>query len=176
MDSRILPSLAKVSPHENKFRMSCKRTRANAVRHAAMNKTSISTSQYNFAAVTLSYINGVSETPLLGETIGQCLDRISARFADADALVSRHQGVRYTYRELHRQVEIVARGLMSLGVKRGDRVGVWSPNCAEWFVAQYALAKAGAIMVHVNPAYRLRELEHALAQSGVSVLLSARGF
>jgi fatty-acyl-CoA synthase len=126
--------------------------------------------------VALSYINGVSETPLLGETIGRCLDRISARFGDADALVSRHQDVRYTYRELHRQVEIAARGLMSLGVKQGDRVGVWSPNCAEWFVAQYALAKAGAIMVHVNPAYRLRELEHALAQSGVSVLISAHGF
>ena len=126
--------------------------------------------------MTPSYINGVSETPLLGETIGQCLDRISARFPDSDALVSCHQGIRYTYRELHREVEIAARGLMSLGVKRGDRVGVWSPNCAEWLIAQYALAKAGAIMVNVNPAYRLRELEHALTQSGVSVLISARGF
>ena len=113
---------------------------------------------------------------MLGETIGKCLDRISAKFPDSDALVSCHQGIRYTYRELHSDVEIVARGIMSLGVKRGDRVGVWSPNCAEWLIAQYALAKAGAIMVNVNPAYRLRELEHALTQSGVSVLISARGF
>ena len=78
-----------------------------------------------------SYIHGVSETPLLGETIGQCLDRISAKFPDGDALISCHQGIRHTYRELHREVELVARGIISLGVKRGDRVGVWSPNCAE---------------------------------------------
>jgi fatty-acyl-CoA synthase len=123
-----------------------------------------------------SYIHGPSETPLLGETIGQCLDRIVAQFPESDALVSRHQEIRYTWRELHRQVETVARGIMSLGVQRGDRVGVWSPNCAEWLIAQYALAKIGAIMVNVNPAYRLRELEHALNQSGVSVLISARGF
>jgi fatty-acyl-CoA synthase len=126
--------------------------------------------------VNPSYINGASETPLLGETIGQCLDRISARFPDSDALVSCHQGIRFTYRELHREVEIVARGMISLGVKRGDRVGVWSPNCVEWLIAQYALAKTGAIMVNVNPAYRSRELEHALTQSGVSILISARGF
>src|SRR5207244_2093257 len=117
-----------------------------------------------------------SETPLLGETIGLCLDRIAAQYPENDALVSCHQRLCYTYRELHREVETVARGIMSLGVERGERVGVWSPNCAEWLIAQYALAKIGAIMVNINPAYRLRELEHALTQSGISVLISARGF
>jgi len=126
--------------------------------------------------VTLSYIHGVSETALLGETLGQCLDRISGEFPDTEALVSCHQRLRYTYRDLLREVEAAARGILSLGVRRGDRVGVWSPNCAEWLIAQFALAKAGAIMVNVNPAYRLRELEHALSQSGVSVLIAARGF
>src|SRR5262245_41500765 len=135
----------------------------------------ISSSAYN-PSVTPSYVHGPSETPLLGETIGQCLDRTAAKFPDCEALVSCHQGLRYTYRELLREVEAVALGILSLGVQRGDRVGVWSPNCAEWLIAQYALAKAGAIMVNVNPAYRLRELEHALKQSGVSALIAAVGF
>jgi fatty-acyl-CoA synthase len=126
--------------------------------------------------VTASYDHGTSETPLLGETIGACLNRIAAKFGDRDALISCHQRIRYTYGELHREVERVACGLLSIGVERGDRVGVWSPNCAEWLIAQYALAKAGAIMVNINPAYRLRELEHALSQSGVSVLIAAQAF
>ena len=123
-----------------------------------------------------SYAHGTSETPLLGETIGACLDRIAGRFGERDALISCHQRIRYTYGELHREVERVACGLLSLGVERGDRVGVWSPNCAEWLISQYALAKLGAIMVNINPAYRLRELEHALSQSGVSVLIAAQAF
>jgi fatty-acyl-CoA synthase len=126
--------------------------------------------------VTPSYAHGTSEKPLLGETIGACLDRIAGRFGERDALISCHQRIRFTYGELHREVERVACGLLSLGVERGDRVGVWSPNCAEWLIAQYALAKVGAIMVNINPAYRLRELEHALSQSGVSVLIAARAF
>src|SRR4029077_14730310 len=105
-----------------------------------------------------------------------CLDRICEQFADSDALISRHQGIRYTYGQLKNEVENAARGLMSIGVEKGDRVGVWSPNCAEWLIAQYALAKAGAIMVNINPAYRIRELEHALTQSGVSVIVAATGF
>jgi fatty-acyl-CoA synthase len=132
--------------------------------------------EYNLRTVTLSYAHGPSETPLLGETIGACLDRIVSKFGPRDALISCHQGLRYTYRELRQEVETVARGLMSLGVARGDRVGFWSPNCAEWLIAQYALAKAGAIMVNINPAYRVRELQHPLSQSGVSVLIAARGF
>ena len=105
-----------------------------------------------------------------------CLDRICKKFADSDALISRHQGFRYTYGQLKQEVENAARGLMWIGVEKGERVGVWSPNCAEWLIAQYALAKVGAIMVNINPAYQIRELEHALTQSGVSVIVAARGF
>jgi fatty-acyl-CoA synthase len=123
-----------------------------------------------------SYVSGPSDVSLLGETIGQCLDRISAEVGDHDAVVSCHQGISYTYRQLHVESERVARGLIGLGVQRGDRVGIWSPNCAEWVVTQFAAAKAGAILVNVNPGYRVRELEYALAQSGVSVLIAARRF
>ena len=103
-----------------------------------------------------------------------CLDRICEQFGDSEALISRHQNLRYTYGQLKQQVENAARGMISIGVQKGDRVGVWSPNCAEWLIAQYALAKVGAIMVNINPAYRLRELEHALTQSAVSVLVGQR--
>ena len=126
--------------------------------------------------MSTSYVSGPSDVPLLGETIGQCLDRIAATFGDRDALVSCHQQVRYSYLELHTEVERVARGLLALGVARGDRVGIWSANRAEWVITQYAAAKAGAILVNVNPAYRLRELEYALVQSGVSVLIAAQRF
>ena len=105
-----------------------------------------------------------------------CLDRICEHFGDSEALISRHQSLRYTYGQLKQQVENAARGMISIGVEKGDRVGVWSPNCAEWLIAQYALARVGAIMVNINPAYQLRELEHALTQSGVSVIVAARGF
>src|SRR5262245_15083674 len=124
----------------------------------------------------LSYVSGPSTAPLLGETIGQCLDRIASTFGDRDAVVSCHQRLSCTYRQLHAESERVARGLIGLGVQRGDRVGIWSANCAEWVVTQYAAAKAGAILVNVNPGYRLRELEYALVQSGISVLVAARRF
>jgi fatty-acyl-CoA synthase len=123
-----------------------------------------------------SYVHGCSNTPLLGETIGTCFDRICEHFVDSEALISRHQSLRYTYGQLKQQVENAARGMISIGVQKGDRVGVWSPNCAEWLIAQYALAKVGAIMVNINPAYRLRELEHALTQSGPSILVAAKRF
>jgi fatty-acyl-CoA synthase len=123
-----------------------------------------------------SYVSGSSDVPLLGETIGQCLDRITAAFGDREALVSCQQNVRYTYRELHAEAERIARGLLALGVAHGDRVGIWSANRAEWVVMQQAAAKAGAVLVNINPAYRVRELEYALVQSGVSVLIAARGF
>ena len=103
-----------------------------------------------------SYVHGSSDVPLLGETIGQCLDRMALAHPEGEALVSAHQNLRYTYGELHAEVELVARGLMALGIARGDRVGVWSANCAEWLIVQYAAAKVGAILVNVNPAYRLR--------------------
>src|SRR4029453_12711667 len=104
------------------------------------------------------------------------LDRAAARFGDRDALVSCHQDLRYTYADLLREVNRTARALLALGVGKGDRVGIWSSNRAEWLIVQYATAKVGAILVNINPAYRLRELEYALAQSGVAVLIAARRF
>ena len=127
-------------------------------------------------AAAPAYVHGASDVPLLGETIGQNLDRTTASFPDRDALVSVHQGIRQTYAEFHAAVEEVARGLLALGIEPGDRVGIWSPNNAEWATLQYATAKVGAILVNVNPAYRTSELAYALGQSGVSTLVLARGF
>jgi fatty-acyl-CoA synthase len=124
----------------------------------------------------LSYANGISNTPLLGETIGANLERTVARFPDREALVSRHQGLRYTYQALNDAVDVVARGLLDLGLEVGDRVGVWSPNCAEWVLVQYATAKVGVILVNINPAYRTSELAHALGQSGCRLLVAASSF
>ncbi len=118
-----------------------------------------------------SYTCGVSEIPLRGETIGEMLNQIAAKFPDTEALVSVHQGIRYTYREFLEEVEVVARGLMALGVERGNRVAIWSLNYAEWVVVQFATAKIGAIMVNINPAYRTYELEYALKQSEVQTLI-----
>ena len=126
--------------------------------------------------MSLSYVHGPASTPLLGTTIGAALNRAADEFGHRDALISCHQEVRYTYRELLDEVNRVARGLLALGVQRGDRVGIWSPNVAEWVLTQYAAAKVGAILVNVNPSYRLRELEYALNQSGISVLIAARKF
>jgi fatty-acyl-CoA synthase len=126
--------------------------------------------------MSCSYVHGTGSVPLLGETIGASLDRIAARFGDRDALISCHQKLRYTYAQLLDEVNRAARGLLALGVERGDRVGIWSGNAAEWVITQYAAAKVGAILVNINPAYRLRELEYALKQSGISVLVTARTF
>jgi len=118
-----------------------------------------------------SYTCGVSDIPLRGETIGAMLNQIAAKYPDTEALVSVHQGIRYTYREFLEEVEVVARGLMALGVERGDRVAIWALNYAEWVVVQFATAKIGAIMVNINPAYRTYELEYALKQSEVQTLI-----
>ncbi len=123
-----------------------------------------------------SYVSGVSDTPLLGLTIGDAFDRTVARFPDREALIVRHQGLRYTWRQLQEQVDCAARGLMALGIARGERVGIWSPNRAEWVITQYATAKIGAILVNINPAYRLHELEYALSQSGCAALVTAPRF
>ncbi|MCY1016218.1 AMP-binding protein [Pyxidicoccus sp. MSG2] len=123
-----------------------------------------------------SYVHGTSSTPLLGETIGQNLRRTVERHGDREALVVASQNYRATYRQLWDTTTQVALGLLALGVEKGDRVGIWSPNRFEWVVAQYATARIGAILVNLNPAYRTSELEYALIQSGVSVLLLARGF
>ena len=124
----------------------------------------------------LSYASGPSSLPLLGETIGENLRRTVARHGDAEALVVPHQEYRATYRQLWDEVSLVARGLISRGVGRGDRVGIWSPNRYEWVITQYATARVGAILVNINPAYRTTELAYALAQSGVSLLILARAF
>jgi fatty-acyl-CoA synthase len=123
-----------------------------------------------------SYVHGASDTPLLGETIGENLRRTVERFGGSDALVVRSQGYRATYRQLWDATTQVALGLLAHGVDKGDRVGIWSPNRYEWVVAQYATARIGAILVNVNPAYKTAELQYALEQSGTSVLLLARGF
>src|SRR5438874_10316659 len=124
----------------------------------------------------LSYVHGASEKPLLGEPIFHNLRRTAARTGDREALVVAHQAYRATYRELVQQCEEVARGLIARGVKKGDRVGIWSPNRYEWVVVQYATARIGAILVNINPAYKTAELEYALNQSGVSFLILARAF
>jgi len=124
----------------------------------------------------LSYASGTSSEPLLGETIGANLARVVEEHPDTTCLVARHQKIRWTYAEFWAEVERCARALLSIGVVRGDRVGIWSPNRAEWAVVQYATARIGAILVNVNPAYRSHELAYALAQAGVSVLVSAESF
>jgi fatty-acyl-CoA synthase len=126
--------------------------------------------------VSLSYVHGVATTPLIADTIGGSLNRAAERWGGRDALVACHQQLRYSYRELRDEADRAARALIALGVRRGDRVGIWSGNRAEWMITQYAAAKAGAVLVNINPAYRLRELEYALIHSGVSVLIAARGF
>jgi fatty-acyl-CoA synthase len=119
-----------------------------------------------------SYAQGASAVPLLGETIGANLDRLARRFPDTEALVSVHQGARLTYAQFAAQTDRLARALVAAGVEHGERVGIWSPNSLEWVLAQYATAKVGAILVNVNPAYRLSELEYVLRQSGVSTLFT----
>jgi fatty-acyl-CoA synthase len=123
-----------------------------------------------------SYTHGTFQTPLLGDTIGAHFQRTAARFADRDALVSCQQGVRLTYAQLDAAVDAVAGGLLRAGIRTGDRVGIWAPNCAEWILVQYATAKLGIILVNVNPAYRTHELEYVLRQSGVRLLFSASAF
>ncbi|MGX1760419.1 AMP-binding protein [Streptomyces lydicus] len=121
----------------------------------------------------LSYASGVADQPLLGHTIGADLARTIARFGGREALVEVASGRRWTYTELGRAVDEVALGLLARGVGKGDRVGIWAPNCAEWVLVQYATARIGAILVNVNPAYRVHELAYVLRQAGISLLVSA---
>src|SRR5256885_987063 len=123
-----------------------------------------------------SYVHGASSVPLLGETIGENLRRTVESHGDREALLVAHQGYRATYRELWEQAGRAARGLMARGVGKGDRVGIWSPNRAEWVISQYATARMGAILVNINPAYKTSELEYALNQSGASLLILAARF
>jgi len=124
----------------------------------------------------LSYVHGASCTPLIGETIGVHFDKVAEHGGERDALISRHQGIRWSYRALKERVDAFAAGLLALGLRPGERIGIWSPNNAEWVVAQFATAKAGLILVNINPAYRLAELEYALNKAGCAALITAARF
>ena len=124
-------------------------------------------------SAALSYSSAESVTPLLGDTIGANFDATVARFGDREALVDRTTGRRWTYAELAADVDALALGLLELGIGQADRVGIWAPNCPEWTLTQYATAKIGAILVNINPAYRTRELEFVLNQSGTRLLIAA---
>jgi fatty-acyl-CoA synthase len=121
-----------------------------------------------------SYTSAVSEAPLLGDTIGENLDRTVRSFGDRVALVDVPAGRRLTYAELAAEVDALALGLLAAGIAKGDRVGIWAPNCAEWVYTQFATAKIGAILVNINPAYRTSELEFVLNQSGSKLLIAAQ--
>ena len=118
-----------------------------------------------------SYAFRGSEEPLIGKTIGDMFDEIAAKYPDNDAIVSLHQGIRYTYRELQKELNRAAKGFIALGLKKGDRLAIWATNIAEWIITQFATAKVGIIMVNINPAYRTHELEYALRQSETQALL-----
>ena len=124
----------------------------------------------------MSHVKGALEPPLIEATIGDMLDRAVASWPDAEALVSVHQGIRWTWSEFARRVDRLAAGLLALGLERGDRVGIWAPNCAEWTLVQFATARAGLIQVNINPAYRTVELEQALNKVGVRMLIAAERF
>ncbi|WP_339528420.1 AMP-binding protein [Pseudomonas mucidolens] len=123
-----------------------------------------------------SYSRGSQDQALLAMTIGQAFDQTVARYAEGDALVVRHQHLRYTWRQLGEAVDLHARALLALGLQAGDRLGIWAPNCAEWCISQVASAKLGVILVNINPAYRSSELEYVLKQSGCQWLISAGSF
>ncbi|MEC7972616.1 MAG: AMP-binding protein [Pseudomonadota bacterium] len=126
--------------------------------------------------LTQSYAHGASIKPLLGETLGVNFDLAAEKWGDNDALIVRHQGIRWTYNDLKREVDAFAAGLLALGLEPGDRIGIWSPNNSEWVVTQYATAKAGLILVNINPAYRVAELEYALNKVTCKALILATQF
>ncbi len=125
---------------------------------------------------TISYVCGTSDVPLLFKTVGQTFDETAVAFADREAIVVCHQDIRWTYAELKVAVDAYAAGLISLDLNPGDRIGIWSPNNVEWIITQFATAKAGLILVNINPAYRLSELEYALNLSGCRALILADQF
>src|SRR5262249_4271567 len=128
------------------------------------------------AAVELSYASGTSDAPLIGRTIGDDLRSTIANFGGREAMVDCPSSRRWTYDELGRDVRALANALLAIGIDKGDRVGIWAPNCPEWVLLQYATAEIGAILVNINPAYRTHELAYVLRQSGVRVLVSATSF
>ena len=127
------------------------------------------------ALLTQSYVHGTSSTPLIGETIGQLLRRVTAEGPERPALVTRHQNVRWSYADLLRRSEDLAIGLRKLGLEKGDRVGIWSANVSEWVLAQFGTALAGIILVNINPAYRSHEFDYAMKKSGCRALILSPG-
>ncbi len=123
-----------------------------------------------------SYVCGASTATLIGRCIGQVLDDTADKYPERDALVVKHENRRFTYRQLKQEVELAARGLLSLGIKKGDRIGIWSTNSSEWVITQFATAKIGAILVNINPLNRAFELKHVLQQSECQTLLLIDGF
>ena len=123
-----------------------------------------------------SYTHGVFPVPLIGKTIGTMLDDLAAEFGANEALVSVFENRRLTYANLREEVDRCARAFMAMGLAKGDRVGIWSTNCIAWVIVQFASAKVGAILVNINPAYRLSELEFALNQSQTNCLIIGEGF
>ncbi len=126
--------------------------------------------------LTQSYVHGASAKPLIGETIGVHFSSAVRRWGDREALVVRHQDIRWSYADLEREVDAFAAGLLALGLEPGDRIGIWSPNNSEWVVTQFATAKAGLILVNINPAYRITELEYALNKVSCKTLITAASF
>jgi fatty-acyl-CoA synthase len=127
-------------------------------------------------ALAQSYVHGASAKPLIGETIGALLDRIAADSPDNNALIVRHQSVRWTYKQLRARADDLAAGLIALGLNPGERIGIWSPNNSEWVLTQFASAKAGLILVNINPAYRVHEFEYAMNKVGCRALILSPGF
>jgi fatty-acyl-CoA synthase len=128
------------------------------------------------AEAALSHTTGETDVPLIEQTIGDNLDATADRFPDREALVDVEQGRRWTWAELRRDVDAAARGLLAAGIEKGDRVGIWAPNCAEWVVVQFATAKVGAILVNINPSYRTHELRYVLGQAGIRMIVAAPSF
>jgi fatty-acyl-CoA synthase len=128
------------------------------------------------APATLSHTAGETDVPLIEQTIGDNFDATVARFPDREALVDVEQGARWTWSELQRDVDVAARGFVAAGIEKGDRVGIWAPNCAEWTMVQFATAKIGAILVNINPAYRTHELKYVLGQAGIRMIVAAPSF
>jgi fatty-acyl-CoA synthase len=124
----------------------------------------------------MSYVHGATDVALIGATIGACFDGITERFPEREALVVRHQAVRWTYRDLRQRVDNVAAGLLRSGLQPGDRIGIWAQNCAEWVLTQFATAKAGLVLVNINPAYRRDELAYALNKVGCKALILSAGY
>jgi fatty-acyl-CoA synthase len=128
------------------------------------------------APTILSHTAGETDVPLIEQTIGDNFDATVARFPDREALVDVEQGARWTWSELQRDVDVAARGFVAAGIEKGDRVGIWAPNCAEWTMVQFATAKIGAILVNINPAYRTHELKYVLGQAGIRMIVAAPSF